>query len=235
METITEIAEQSIGSGRYAVEVDGVVIGFLGITAIASLGLHVGDTMDVQASDRLRDAIAEQAVFDKGVSMLSVSQRSARELQRRLIQKGAGKLHVEGAIARLTALGYLNDAAYAESLVHSRMVEGGVSKRRVQQDLLRKGVSRSTADKVIQQAVEEHQTDERAAALQLAQKRLKSLTGLDPVVRRRRLYSFLARRGYDPAAISSVMKSLGPALVSNDVSSGSDIDPSPDEDLIGDE
>lgn len=208
--TVTGIAERSPGSGVYVVSVDGAPVGVLAASAIGDLGIRAGDTIDLRAMDRLRDAIAEQAVFEKGVELLSVRARSARELQRRLLQKGAGKAHVDAAIRRLTALGYLNDAAYADAVVRSKMVEGGASQRRVQQDLFKRGVPRAIADAAIAQAVDEHGSNEIEAALQLARKRMRSLQSLDQATRRRRLYGFLARRGYDSSAIGAVMKALGP-------------------------
>ena len=212
MQTITGISEKSVGSGRYVVFVDAVPIGHVSAAAIADLGLHVGDALDLPAFDRLQNAIEAQAVFDKAVEMLAVSQRSSRGLERRLIQKGVEKGHVQAAIARLTALGYLNDDVFAESVVQSRLVEGGASRRRVQQDLFRKGIAREVADRVIQRAVEENETDERSAALQVARKRLKTLRGLDAATRKRRLYGFLARRGYDSTVISGVLRDLGAEL-----------------------
>jgi len=41
-----------------------------------------------------------------------------------------------------------------------------------------------------------------------ARKKLASLGGLEPLVMRRRLYSHLARRGYDPDQINAVMKKV---------------------------
>jgi regulatory protein len=230
MQTLTDISEKSVGSGRYVISVDGAPMGVLSPTAIADLGFRVGDTLDIKALDRLRDAVAEQAVFDKAVELLAVSQRSSRDLQRRLIQKGAGRIHVQAAITRLTALGYLNDAAYAESLVQSRLVEGGSSKRRVQQDLFRKGVARDVADVAIQRAVEENETDERGAALVLARKRLKTLRHLDAATRKRRLYGFLARRGYDSAIISSVLRELGSELATGEIDDDAGLDAGADVD-----
>ncbi|MEP7346475.1 MAG: regulatory protein RecX [Gemmatimonadaceae bacterium] len=234
MQTITDISEKRVGS--YIVSIDGEPIGALSPAAIADLGFGVGDTLDVKALDKLRDAIAEQVVFDKAVELLGVSQRSTRDLQRRLVQKGAGKVHVEAAIIRLAALGYLDDSAFAESLVRSRLVEGGSSKRRVEQILLRKGVARSVADEAIQRAIDENGTDERVAALQVARKRLKTLRSLDPATRKRRLYGFLARRGYDAGAISLVLRDLGSELALSESADLLDIEEGLNDDIAtGDE
>lgn len=40
----------------------------------------------------------------------------------------------------------------------------------------------------------------------LAERKARALRGLDPLVRRRRLYGFLARRGYGPDAIARALE-----------------------------
>ncbi|MBV6522705.1 MAG: Regulatory protein RecX [Gemmatimonadaceae bacterium] len=208
METITGISEANDGSGRFLISVDGRELGLLSAGALSELGLRGGDALDARSSDALRDAVATQAVFDKAVELLRARQRSTRELQRRLVQKGAGRMHVVAAIDRLVALGYLDDAAYAESIVQSQLVEGGSSRRRVQQDLLKRGVERAVVADAIQRAVDENGSDEAATALDLARGRLRTMRSLEAEARRRRLYGFLTRRGYDPDVIASVMRAL---------------------------
>jgi regulatory protein len=45
-----------------------------------------------------------------------------------------------------------------------------------------------------------------------ARKKLRSLVGLEPAVQRRRLYAFLARRGYDLDDIRAAIASVGSAM-----------------------
>ncbi len=219
LRTITDIREKSAGSGLYLVLVDGSPMGVISAASIASLSLRIGSTLDVRAMDRLQDAVAEQGVFDKAVQLLTVRRRATQELHRRLIRAGAGKVHVEAAIRRLTALGYLNDSAYADAMVRTKLIDGGASRRRVQQELFKKGVSREVADAALAQVADQYQANEAASALTLARKRLRSLRALDSATRRRRLYGFLARRGYDPSAVAAAMKALGEELASDQIGS----------------
>lgn len=208
LHTITGIAEKSAGSARYVIVVDGAMAGVVSTAAIADLGLHIGMTLDVRGMDHLRDAIAEQTVFEKALDLLEARQRSTRDLQRRLSLKGFEKSQVESAIRRLTALGFLNDANYASELVGSKLVRGGMSKRRVSQELFRHGVARNLADAAISEAVEENHVDEEEAALDVARRRLGKLRGLDTDTQRRRLYSFLARRGYDGDVVAKAVRQV---------------------------
>jgi regulatory protein len=90
------------------------------------------------------------------------------------------------------------------------------SRRRVQQDLGRKGVARAVVDEAITTVFDEEAIDQRAIVLDAARKKLRSLADLDPVVKRRRLYAFLARRGYDLDDIREAMTVIGTSLETND-------------------
>jgi len=50
--------------------------------------------------------------------------------------------------------------------------------------------------------------DEEASIERVARKKLRSLSSVDDATRKRRLYSFLARRGYDSDAIGRVLRIL---------------------------
>jgi regulatory protein len=76
-------------------------------------------------------------------------------------------------------------------------------------------VARDTASSAVEEVWEEEEVDQAGAAIQLARKRAASLGGLDPLARRRRLYGFLARRGYEAdeirAALAVVLRGDGDA------------------------
>ena len=59
---------------------------------------------------------------------------------------------------------------------------------------------------------DEEQIDEGAIVEAAARKRMRSLGTLDPVIRRRRLYAFLARRGFDADDIRRAMDAVGSAV-----------------------
>src|SRR5207237_510115 len=135
--------------------------------------------------------------------------RSSRELARSLVRKGEEKAHVDWAIARLQEQGLVDDAAFARAFTRSRVVGGKQSRRRVEQDLARKGVSRSVVGEAIDDVFEEEEVDQRAIVEEAARKKLRSLSGLEPAVQRRRLYAFLARRGYDLDDIRAAIQAVG--------------------------
>ena len=63
-------------------------------------------------------------------------------------------------------------------------------------------------DKAIAEVFEDEGVDESANIERVARKRMKTLAKLDALTQRRRLYAFLARRGYDGDAISQIVGRL---------------------------
>jgi regulatory protein len=69
-------------------------------------------------------------------------------------------------------------------------------------------VEREAIDGAVEEVFVDEGVDEGALVEQAARKKLRTLARLDAVVRRRRLYAFLARRGYDGDVIRGVMARL---------------------------
>ena len=159
----------------------------------------------------LAAAIAEEAtvsrVYDRAMMMLAARGRASGELKRLLVRKGEDARVVSSVIERLFAAGFLDDDAFARQFARSKSTSG-TSRRRIEQDLGRKGIDRELASAAVAQTFEEEQVDESIAIDRAAEKKLRTLTKVDDLTRRRRLYSYLARRGFDPDAISGVMSRL---------------------------
>jgi regulatory protein len=197
MPAITSILPHPRYPGRFAVAVDGTDAATVSIDAIERLALRLG----VEVTDRLATALVDEtaavAVYDKAVRLLAGRGYAVAELTRRLTRHGSEARHVAVAIERLTAAGLLNDAEFARSLTRSRVRSRGASARRVKQELSRYGVAADVAAEAVDEVFVDEQVDEATVAEQLARRRAATMRGLDPMVRRRRLYAYLARRGYD--------------------------------------
>jgi regulatory protein len=205
---ITAITPSARAAGRFDLVVDGEPAARLSIEGIERLRLRVGlEINDVQVA-----AIADEAevirTYDRSMTMLAVRGRASGELRRLLVQKGEAPTNVDRAIGRLQTAGFLDDAAFARQFTRYRAVGGGLSRRRIERELWRRGVDRATASAAIEQTFLEEGVDESAAVEQVAERKFRSLAKLDAPTQRRRLYSFLARRGYDVDAISQVVRRL---------------------------
>ena len=208
MSVISAIVPTTRKPGRFDVLVDGDPLATLSLDVIERLGLAVGLQVD-----GLQDAIAAEAahlaVYDRALNMLAFRARSASELTRSLVRKGEERADVDRAIDRLREQGLLDDAAFAQAFTRAKVLGANQSRRRVQQELGRKGVARDVSEAAINAVFEAECIDQREVVEAAARKKARSLARLDPVVQRRRLYAFLARRGYDADDIRRAMDVVG--------------------------
>ena len=67
------------------------------------------------------------------------------ELRRLLIKKGEPEADVDAAIERLRASGLLDDANFARQLTRSKALGAGLARRRIAQELTKRGVAREVS------------------------------------------------------------------------------------------
>lgn len=150
----------------------------------------------------------KRSTYERALDMLEARSRAVAELRRLLIRKGEPEAEVDAAIERLRANGLLDDANFARQLTRSKAVGAGLSRRRIQQELTKRGVARALADEAIEEVFDEEGVDEEESIERVARKKLRTLTNVDDATRKRRLYGFLARRGYDNEEIQRVLRDV---------------------------
>jgi regulatory protein len=152
--------------------------------------------------------VPQRSTYERALDMLEARARGVAELRRLLIRKGEPEADVDDAIARLQRSGLLDDVAYARQFARSRALGAGLSRRRLQQELTKRGVAREVTEAAIDQVFEDEGVDDSTSIERVAKKKLKTLAKLDAPTQRRRLYAFLARRGYDSDDIARVTRAL---------------------------
>lgn len=168
-----------------------------------------GRTLTNVAPRTLTKDVPRTLTYDLALRLLEFRARSEAELRRKLLQKGEPAAAVEEAITRLRDQKVLDDATFARTFARAKLTSAGASRRRVLQLLAQKGVARSVAEAALAVLHDDESIDDSAAIARVAEKKWKSLRSLDAFTRRRRLYAFLARRGFDADEIKHVMATLG--------------------------
>jgi len=118
-------------------------------------------------------------------------------LLRKLTQKGIPSEDAQAVLDRLESSGLVNDEKFAEQYARGKVLMSGASKRRITQDLRRKGIGERLAADAIAKVFADEEVDPAELAEKTARKKLKQMGDLQPQVLRRRLFGFLARRGYE--------------------------------------
>lgn len=171
-----------------------------------------------------RAAVDDPAVvLEAAARFLEVRSRSVAEVRRRLGGAGYRPDLVDGAIARMTELGMLDDEAFARTWVESRDRARPRGERAIREELRLKGIDRETIDLVLMErrdralalngAVGDDDVEpisaDRTAAERLLAKNARALARVaDPRKRRQRAYALLARHGFDPETCRDVAASM---------------------------
>lgn len=139
------------------------------------------------------------------IRLLRMTKRSEANIKTKLREKGYSQEVIDRIIESLKQKKYLNDIELAKHSVYWSTHGNVFGKRRIRLDLRRKGI----ADTAISIAFEQcGERDEKALAIELARQRQGRLKTLDQLKRKKRLYDFLVRRGFDYQICRDVMDEL---------------------------
>lgn len=177
---------------RIGVSLDGTYAFTLAADLVAQERLEIGDLLDESRVEALLAADQVARATESALNFLAYRPRSEREVRDRLRRGAYEQGAIDAVIQKLHGWRYLDDADFARRWVEGRSAQKPRGARLLQQELRQKGIDAETAREVIAAA----DLDELAAAEALARKRLTAYAGEDPLVVRRRVGAFLARRGY---------------------------------------
>lgn len=133
---------------------------------------------------------------------LEVAARTRAELAATLDDRGVPTDAAAAVLDRFTEAGLIDDDAYAHAWVSSRHRTRGLAPRALAAELTRRGVEGAT----VAEAVAELDVDtQESTARSLVRRKLRTMSGLEPMVARRRLAGMLARKGYSSDLVLRVV------------------------------
>ena len=156
---------------------------------------------DLKANDnieRFYDEISYEASLEKGIFLISLKDRTKKELQLKLEEKYQNKAAVLRATEKLEDLGYLNDLNYAMSYIESKTY----GKNRVSYNLFQKGVRKDIVEKAYLALDEEKEENVEDVKLEkLIEKKGKKVNinnerDEKKIKEEQKLIQYLARQGF---------------------------------------
>jgi regulatory protein len=195
--------------GGFLLEVDGSARFRVSEDLCQRRGLRIDARLMTSELEALGQEAGESEAMDRAVHYLSYRSRTCTEVRRYLGKHGLRR-HADAAIARCVELGYLDDDVYAQAFVRERIRLKPRGRPRLVSELLARGVDRDTAEGAVEAALAEEGVTEAALMRDVALRRLGALRRLDPPAARRRLASFLGRRGFQSGSIRDLVQELLP-------------------------
>ena len=149
-----------------------------------------------------------ESAHSYALRLLAMRAYTTRDLGRKLQLRGYAAEEVAETVTSFTTTRLLDDERFAREYARSRIVNDSAAPRRVVQLLGRYGIPRGPAEQAVARAIEDEELNPADSAELLARRKAATLTGLEPAVARRRLYGYLARRGFDLDHIRSAVASV---------------------------
>jgi len=130
--------------------------------------------------------------------LLKFRLRSEKELYQRLKQKKFSEEVIRDTIEFLKEKKFLDDGLFAKGWINSR-IKKPYGLRRIVQELKLKGIDKEIIEEKLGEAKKNYQEEE--VVEELIEERLNKLKNIEPQTARKRVYGYLARRGFSPEII----------------------------------
>ena len=183
---ITKVAPAAKTPGRYNVFVDGQYSFSLDELQLVQSGIHSGLEIGDEQLANFRNESEFGKNYIRAIDLISRRLRSEKEIRDYAKRKNWTPDNANRVIERLKERGYLNDTVFAESFVRARQNSGKYSRRRIEQDLRKKGIANNIIQLVLHDEVSDH-----AALQKLVAKRYNRYDDIN------KLKAYLMRAGFN--------------------------------------
>jgi len=173
------------------------------LTLVEAAKLRKGQTLSDDEIATLRDVDAVNRAVDTAARFLANRPRSTSEIRRNLAKKDTPEAVIDRAVARLEAMGYIDDTAFARYWLENRNTFKPRGPMALRYELRQKGVPNSIIDQVLEEGL-----DVENAAYQAANQKASRLRGLTQQQFRHKLGGFLQRRGFTYATSRDVIEQI---------------------------
>jgi len=147
-----------------------------------------------------------QAAQSYAYRLLSVKERSLREMEERLKAKGFADDCILKVIEHLKRNNFINDGKYAQEWVKASSTYRPKGVFAIKKELARKGLDASLVEEALKDP--EAGYDEYEVARSLAAKKMKSMGETGKMKIKKNVYGLLARRGFSFEVINDIVDKI---------------------------
>lgn len=163
------------------------------------LGLKAGEELSDVAYEDILTMILIPRAKKRAMHLLEKQDRTRKNLSDKLRESGYPMRAVEEAVSYVESYHYIDDDRYARNYI--RYHQEGKSRRRIYEDLYKKGI----AKEVIEQAIEEeYSASEEDQIIALLEKKHFDISTAD-MKEKSRIYRFLLGRGFSYQTIDRIL------------------------------
>ena len=144
------------------------------------------------------------SAYNDGLRLLAGRDLSVAECRARLVVRGHAAGDVEVAVQQLLEEGSLNDERVARAYARTAIDVKGRGRLRIARELSEKGIARDVIAAALAEVFGD--VDERSLIARAIQKKLRGRPRPSTTSDFGRLYQYLMRQGFSPAAVSAELR-----------------------------
>ncbi len=137
--------------------------------------------------------------------LLKIRFRSEREVRNKLRQKGFSEPTADEAVGYFKGVDLINDRLFTQKWITWRLAKPFGFKR-IKLELREKGVAPELIEEQLSEAKSDYAEEETVA--RLAKRRAAKHSGVPREKVKQRVYGYLMRRGFNPAAVFKAIKNI---------------------------
>ncbi len=149
----------------------------------------------------------EPSAYADALRLLARRELTEKQLRDRLLDRDHSREEIDRVIAHLLESRTLDDERVARAYARTASGVKGRGRLRVMRELTEMGVAKQTATEAVAEVFAD--VDERALIAKALQKKMRGRTRIADPAEHARLYQYLMRQGFTPAAIVAALRKLG--------------------------
>lgn len=197
-------AFEELSASRSRVYIDGEFAFVLYKGELRSYHLCVGEEIAQEDYDEIMEQVLPKRAKLRAMNLLTKREYTERQLCDKLKAGYYPQKVIEEALAYVAGFRYTDDLRYACDYIAGH--EDTRSRRRIEQDLLGKGIDRATLERAWAKWEEQGGRQDEAAMIQTLLKKRGYDAEKAEMKERQKTYSFLVRKGFSGDAVKQALK-----------------------------
>lgn len=195
--TVTRIEELSKSRSRIFVEEEFAFVLYKG--ELRSYHIRQGEEIEQEDYDKIMTEVLPRRAKLRAMNLLKNREYTVKRLHDKLKDGGYPEKIIEEALAYVESFHYTDDLRYAVNFI-SRY-ENSRSRRRIEQDLLNRGIERNTLERAWAEWEEQGGSQDEWGMMQNVLEKRHFCPESAEQRERQKMYGFLTRRGFSPELV----------------------------------
>ncbi|MDR9419703.1 regulatory protein RecX [Gracilimonas sp.] len=205
--TISEIQVQKKNATRFSLFADNQFLIGVSESTLTKLNLKKGVEITPSLFEQIVDAENHWAAREYMFRILSRRDHSRKELKDKAYKKGYSGHYIEDILDEFESKEYIDDHKFAMTFAQEKFEFNNWGPYKIRNQLFKKGIAKSVIEKCIEEAFGAEAIKE--TMFELIQKKKKRYLREPEEKRRKKIFDFLMRKGYDS---NSILKSIDELL-----------------------